>query len=186
MSTLARSRVPVLLAAVLGIAVALAADANLDTGKSTVVATFKQEGVPVDTPFKSFTGRIVYDPANVAAASAMLEVKTGSLDIGDEAYSAEVRKKQWFDSANFPTATFRSTAIKSGGPGRFDATGTLTMKGKSLGITVPVTVKNAADGNVFEGSFTISRKAFGIGDPVWEDVLDDKVNVRFHLISSGR
>ena len=164
---------------------ALAADNNIDAAKSTLIATFKQEGVPVDAPFKTFSGRIVYDPANVAAASAALDVDTASLDIGDDAYSAEVRKKAWFDSAAFPKATFRSTAIKAGAAGHFDATGTLTVKGKALTVTVPLTTQNVAGGTAFDGSFAISRKAFGIGDPAWNDVLDDSVKVRFHLVSSN-
>lgn len=161
----------------------LAADSGIDVAKSTLIATFKQEGVPVDSPFKRFSGRIVYDPANVAGASASLDVETGSLDIGDEAYNAEVRKKEWFDSATYPKATFRSTAIKAGAAGKFEATGALTVKGRVLTVTVPVTVQKLGAVNAFDGTLIISRKAFGIGDPIWNDVVDDKVSVRFHLVN---
>lgn len=186
MSQSVRVRLPFLLTSALLAVTALAADSNLNAAKSTIVATFKQTGVPVDSSFKTFTGRIVYDPANVAGATASIEVVTGSWDIGDESYNAEVRKKQWFDSATYPKATFKSTAIKSTGAGKFDATGTLTLKGRALTITVPITVKKTAEGNAFDGALVISRKAFGLGDPIWEDVLEDKVNVRFHLVSPGR
>lgn len=162
---------------------ALAADTNIDSGKSTVIATFKQEGVPVDAPFRKFSGHIVYDAKNAAAATAAIDVVTGSLDIGDESYSAEARKPAWFDSAKFPTATFRSTAIKAISASRFDATGTLSIKGKAVTITVPVSVPASA--NAFDGTLVISRKAFGIGSADWDDVLDDKVSVRFHLVSPG-
>jgi polyisoprenoid-binding protein YceI len=161
------------------------ADNNLNTAKSTIVATFKQTGVPVDSLFKTFAGRIIYDPGNVAAASAAIEVITASLDIGDEAYNAEVRKKQWFDTATYPNATFKSTVIKATAVGKFDATGTLTVKGKAQTVTVPITVNKTADGDAFDGALVISRKDFGLGDPAWEDVLDDKVNVRFHLVIAG-
>lgn len=164
---------------------AIGADTNIDAAKSTIIATFKQEGVPVDSPFKKFTGRIVYDPAAIATASAELEVDMTSLDIGDDAYNAEVRKKAWFDSATFAKATFRSTAIKAGAAGHFDATGTLTVKGKAMMVTVPITAQSIAGGTAFDGNFAISRKAFGIGDPAWNDVLDDSVKVRFHLVSSN-
>jgi polyisoprenoid-binding protein YceI len=186
MSPSARFRLPLFLASVLAATAAFAVANNLTAAKSNVTATFTQSGVPVDAPFKTFTGRIVYDSANVAASSAELEVAVGTLDIGDEAYNEEVRKKQWFDVATYPKATFKSTAIKATGPGRFDATGVLTVKGKSLTITVPITTKTSADGVAFEGKFVLSRKAFGLGDPLWEEVLEDKVGVQFRLVSSGK
>jgi len=186
MSHSARFRLPLFLASALTVAAALAAVNNLDSAKSTITATFTQAGVPVESPFKTFTGRIVYDPANVAASSAELEVVTGSLDIGDEAYNEEVRNKQWFDVATYPKATFKSTAIKTTGQGRFDATGILTVKGKAHTITVPITAKTSKDGLSFDGKFTLSRKAFGLGDPLWEEVLEDKVGVQFRLVSSGK
>ncbi len=49
-------------------------------------------------------------------------------------------------------------------------------------LTVPVTVGTMPAGTTFDGSFTISRKAFGIGDPIWDEVLEDKVVVKFHLV----
>lgn len=176
-----------LIAAVLPAFTAQAADPpNLNTAKSSIVATFKQSGVAVDSPFTKFTGRVVYDASNVAAASAVVDVDTGSLDIGDEDYNAEVRKKQWFDTATYPRATFRSTAIKATGPTSFVATGTLTVKGKAQTISVPIVAKTTPNGTAFEGNFTISRKAFGLGDPLWEDILEDRVGVRFTLVRSGR
>lgn len=158
----------------------MAAPLNMGPGsKSTLTATFKQEGVEVESPFTAFKGTVDYDPKNVAAATALIEVEMASLDLGDPLYNAELRKKSWFDSATFPKAVFKSTTIKAVNAGRFDATGTLTVKGRVLTITVPVAV-NAA-GTTFDGSFAISRKAFGIGDPIWEDAVNDKVNIRFHL-----
>ena len=173
----------VVLLPVLASGVLMAAEVNVGPAtKSTVTATFKQEGVAVENPFTRFSGKISYDAKNVAAATASIDVETASLDIGDPAYSAEVAKKSWFDSATYPKAVFRSTAIKAVAANRFDATGTLTIKGKVQTLTVPVTVAATPAGNAFDGAFTISRKAFGIGDPIWEESLDDKVVVKFHLV----
>ncbi len=155
---------------------------GIDVSKSTLVATFKQEGVPVDAAFKRFNGHIDYDPTRPNASKAALEVTTGSLDLGSEDYSAEVRKKSWFDSSTYPTATFISTTIRPGAPGHFDATGILTLKGKTQTLTVPVTVGKAGTATSFDGELQISRSAFGIGDPDWKDTVDDKVRVKFHLV----
>lgn len=174
-----------LMAVVSGTASGLLMAAPLNVGpatKSTMVATFKQAGVAVESPFTAFKGLIDFDPKNVAAATALIEVDMASLDLGDPAYNAELHKKSWFDSKAFPKAVFKSTAIKAVGAGRFDATGTLTVKGRVLTITVPVTSSTTGAGTVFDGTFVMSRKAFGIGDPIWEDAVDDKVSVKFHLV----
>ena len=161
---------------------AAAGDPAIDAGKSNIIATFRQENVPVDAPFKKFNGRIDYDPAHPGAAKAAIEVTTGSLDLGSEEYSAEVRKKNWFDSTTYRTATFISTAIKPGPLGHFDATGILTLKGKTQTVTVPVSVARAVTTTSFDGELQISRSYFGIGDPEWNDVVDDKVRVKFHIV----
>jgi polyisoprenoid-binding protein YceI len=166
--------------------VALAADANVNAGKSSLVATFKQEGVPVDTTFKKFSGSIVYNAANPAGSTAALDVDMGSFDMGDAAYNAEVRKKSWFDTAKFPTSTFRSTAIKAGAAGQFTASGNLTVKGQVLAISIPITAKTAAGITTYSGSYDLSRKAFGIGDAIWEDAVDDKVVVKFSLVTAAK
>jgi polyisoprenoid-binding protein YceI len=80
--------------------VALAADSGVNPAASSIIATFRQESVPVEAPFKAFDGTIVYDAARPAAASAALAVDMYSLNLGDEAYNAEVRKSAWLESAN--------------------------------------------------------------------------------------
>lgn len=158
-----------------------AADRVIDP-KSTLSATFTVEKVPVEAPFHKFSGRIDYDPANPTAAKASLEVQTASMDIGSADYNEEVQGKKWFDAAHFPKGTFVSTAVVAKGPGKLQATGNLTLKGKTAPVTVLVTVSKAGALTQFDGAFAISRKAYGIDDPQWNDVLEDSVKVKFHLL----
>lgn len=169
-------------ALLIAIVAGAAGTANIDVNKSTLVVTFRQENVPVDAPFKRFNGHIDYDPALPTASKAALEITTASLDLGAEDYNSEVRKKDWLDSGGYPTATFISTAIKPGAAGHFDATGILTLKGKAQTLTVPVAVGKVGSATSFDGELSISRSYFGIGDKEWNDVLDDKVRVKFHII----
>lgn len=169
----------------IAVATALAADGAVNLRQSSIVATFKQQHAPVDAAFKNFSGTIIYDAAKPGASSATLTVDMNSLDIGDDDTDAEVRKPAWFDSARFPQATFRSTTITPGAAGHFDATGTLAIKGIAQTITVAVAVQRTGGTNAFDGSFELSRKAFGIGDPSWEGLLDDSVRVHFHLLVAG-
>lgn len=168
------------------LAVSLAADINIDTAKSTIVATYRQDSVPLDAPFKSFSGAVNYDPRKVESSSVYLEVETASINIGDEDYNAVVREKSWLDSADFPKATFMSTDVKPGTGDQLRATGVLTIKGTARVITIPISVKASGGFGsfAFDGSFDISRAAYGIGDKQWDDVLDDKISIRFHLVDA--
>ncbi len=150
--------------------------------QSTLVASFRQQAVTVDAPFKRFDGSIQYDPAHAGDTRATLHVDTTSLDIGDEDSDAEVRGVAWLDSAHYPMATFESTRITPRDAQHFDATGNLTIKGRTRPVTMIVSVAPAARGYVYDGSFELSRRDFGIGDPQWDSVLDDRVLVRFHLL----
>jgi polyisoprenoid-binding protein YceI len=169
----------------LGIAAVLAADGAINAGQSSIVATFMQQHAPVEASFKKFSGSIVYDAAKPTATTGSLSVDMNSLDIGDDDTDAEVRKPAWFDSAHYPQATFRATAITPGTGGHFEANGPMTIKGKTQTVTVKVSVQHSAGANAFDGSFELSRKAFGIGDPTWDAVLDDAVRVHFHLLAAG-
>lgn len=151
----------------------------VDPGSSRVVATFKQMNVPVEGRFGRFSGTVSYDPANPAAASAELLIDTSSFDIGDEEYNAEVRKAEWFDSKAHPQASFKSTAVRSLGADRFEAEGQLSLKGRTQAVKATVSVSSDAKGQRFEGELPLSRKAFGIGDPDWDEVLEDTVRVKF-------
>jgi polyisoprenoid-binding protein YceI len=147
---------------------ASAAALKTDPAKSTVTATFKQMNVPVDAKFKKFTANIDYDAAKPETAKATVEVETASMDLGDADYNKEVAKKEWFNAAQFPKATFVSSSIKPAGAGKLTVTGKLTIKGKTADVTFPLTVK--ADGNqVFEGALPIKRLAYNIGEGEWKD-----------------
>src|SRR5580692_4381700 len=171
-----KSKRPLLssIALTLAFVASAAGDPTIDAAKISIIATFRQENVPVDAPLKKFNGRIDYNAAQPNAAKAALEVDTGSLDLGSSDYNSEVRKKEWLDSGTYPKASFISTSVKPGAPGHFAATGTLTLKGKTQTLTVPVTVAAAGTAMVFDGAFEISRAYFGIGDKEWNDVVDDK------------
>lgn len=159
----------------------LAAERAIDPSRSTLSAVFTQMGVPVEAPFKRFSGRVDHDPAKPADAKATLDIDTASFDIGDDDYNAEVRKPEWFDSARFPKATFTAIGLKPAADGSFEAIGTLVLKGRKADLKAPVTVKTEAGGSRYSGVVTMSRKAFGIGDPAWDGTVEDPVKIKFQL-----
>ena len=142
--------------------------------------------VPIESKFKKYTVAIDYDAAKPDASKATVEVETASLDMGDPEYNKEVAKKEWFNSAQFPKATFVSSTIKSAGAGKLTVTGKLTIKGKTTDITFPLTVKADGKNQVFDGALPIKRLAFNIGEGEWKDtgMVADDVTIKFHVVAA--
>jgi len=172
-----------LLVSLLASAVAIAAPLKTDPAKSSVTATFKQMGVPVEAKFKQFAAQIDYDAAKPAASKASVEIQTASLDLGDPDYNKEVTKKEWFNTAQFPKASFVSTAIAPAGAGKLNVSGKLTIKGRSADVSFPLSVKAEGGKQVFEGQLPIKRLAFNIGEGEWKDtsMVADEVVIKFRV-----
>jgi len=174
------------LISLLGISlVASAAVLKTDPAKSTVTATFKQMNVPIDAKFKQFSAIIDYDAAKPDAAKASVDINIASFDLGDPEYNKEVTKKEWFNAAQFPKASFVSSTIKSAGAGKLTVTGKLTIKGKTSDVSFPLSVKAEGGKQIFDGALPIKRLAYNIGEGEWKDtsMVADEVVIKFHVIA---
>jgi polyisoprenoid-binding protein YceI len=174
-----------LLASVFASALVGAAPLKTDPARSSVSATFKQMGVPVEAKFKQFSAQIDYDAAKPAASKASVEIQTGSFDLGDPEYNKEVTKKEWFNAAQFPKASFVSTAIAPAGAGKLNVSGKLSIKGRSADVSFPLSVKAEGGKQVFEGQLPIKRLAFNIGEGEWKDtsMVADDVVIKFRVVA---
>jgi polyisoprenoid-binding protein YceI len=165
--------------------VALAATLKIDPAKSTVSATFRQMGVPVEAKFNRFSAQVDYDASKPENAKASVDIEVASFDLGDPDYNSEVRKKEWFHATQFPKASFVSTKIRAAGPGKLDVSGKLTLKGKTADVSFPLTVKKEGSAQLFEGNLPIRRLAFGIGEGEWKDtsIVADEVIIKFRVLA---
>ncbi|QSN61660.1 MULTISPECIES: YceI family protein [unclassified Caballeronia] len=170
------------------LATAAGAQAQVDMAKSSVIATSKQMNVPTDGKFNKFNAQISFDPAKPAAGSANITIDTGSYDLGDDDYNKQVRGKEWFDSATYPTATFVSSAIAPAGGNQYKVTGKITIKGKSQTVTVPVTITQQGATETFDGALPIKRTQFDVGTGEWKDtsVVADDVVIKFHIVAAKK
>lgn len=172
--------------ATIGTAQAQAA-AVLVPAQSEIAFVSTQMGVPVDGRFGRFDAQISLDPKHPETGRVALTIDTASATLGAAEADAELPKPNWFASASFPQASFRSGAIKGLGGGRFEVAGTLTIKGVAQPVVVPVQLTQGGGVSVASGSFTIRRLAFRIGDAEWADtaLVADNVLVRFKLTLTG-
>ena len=172
----------------LGAALLAPALAQVDAAKSSVIAVSKQMGVPVEGKFRRFSAQVSFDPAKPADGRASIEIDIASFDLGDADFNRETAKKEWFDAAKFPKATFVTTAIKPAGAGRFEAAGKLAIKGITRDVVAPVSFKAEGGQQVFEGVLPIKRLAFNIGEGAWKDTstVADDVQIRFRIVTARK
>ena len=162
--------------------------AQIDAAKSSVTATAKQIGVPMEGKFKKFDATVDFDPAKLATSSAKVEIDVSTFEIGDAETTKEVKGKDWFAAGKYPKAVFQSTSIKAGAAGKFDVAGKLTIKGKTVDVTVPATYRQEGGAQVFDGVLPIKRTVFNIGDGEWKDtsVVADDVQIKFHIVTPAK
>jgi polyisoprenoid-binding protein YceI len=77
--------------------------------------------------FATFTGEIV-TTENPLESSATAEIDLSSIDTGNEQRDDHLRSADFFDAANTPTMTYRSTGIRPDGAG-YVVDGDLTLRG---------------------------------------------------------
>ena len=161
--------------------------ATLVPAQSEVGFVTKQMGVPVDGRFKKFDAQINLDPKKPEAGSVAFSIDTASATLGVAESDAEMPKANWFNVAKFPHATFKSTAIKGLGNGKFEVAGKLDIKGSSRDVVVPVQIAQSGATSTATGSFVIKRLDFKIGEGEWADttVVANDVTVKFKLALTG-
>jgi polyisoprenoid-binding protein YceI len=156
--------------------------------QSAIGFEFRQMGVPVKGGFKRFTTQLAFDPARPEAASAQIEIDLASIDAGSPEADEESAGKLWFNRSAYPKATFVSSQIRTLGSNRYEMRGTLTLKGKSRDISVPVSFTPGKNAALFDGAFILKRLDFGIGEGMWADVatVANEVQVKFRIAATGK
>jgi polyisoprenoid-binding protein YceI len=119
--------------------------------------------------FSKLSGAVVLDPADPARSSVEVSLDTTSVNTREPQRDEHLRSADFFDVANHPTMTFRSTRITPEGPEAFKLTGDLTIRGVSKEVTFDVegptpSIKDPW-GNLRSGVIAtakINRKDFGM------------------------
>jgi len=137
--------------------------------------------------FKRFATQMRFDPAKPEAASAQVEIDLASIDAGSPEANDESASRLWFNRSVYPKATFVSSQVRALGNNRYEMRGSLTLKGRSREVVVPVTYLPGKNVATFDGSFVLKRLDFGIGEGMWADVatVANEVQVRFRIAATG-
>ncbi len=116
--------------------------------------------------FEKFSGEIV-TAENPLDSTVTATVDTTSFDTGLEPFNRHLNGADYFDTANHPTATFRSTGLRVAEP-NFALDGELTLRGITRPVTFELELLGFGEGMRGEAKIalsaqtTINRRDFGI------------------------
>ena len=87
--------------------------------------------------FRDIAGKVEFDPAKPESGSVEVSIPLASLSTGITKLDDHlIKTKDFFDTANHPAITFKSTGVKQKSDRTLDVTGDLTING----VTKPVTL----------------------------------------------
>lgn len=130
--------------------------------------------------FNEFSATVTIDPATPENTMVTATIQTASLDVNFPKFSEDLTGPNWFNSAAYPEATFRSTSVTWQSETAATAVGELTLLGVTKPVTMQVTfngaTKHMMTGNPiagFSAVMTFNRSEFGLDKypgPVGEEV----------------
>jgi polyisoprenoid-binding protein YceI len=136
--------------------------------------------------FMDHTGTIMWDKDAPEKSSVEVSIPTTSLEMGDATWNDHMKAAKFFDVAQFPTMTFKSTGIEKTGEKTANITGDLTLKGVTKPVVLATTFNNQGKHPFagkewigFSANTTIKRSEFGMTEAV--PMVGDDVEIRLEV-----
>ncbi|PTX95601.1 YceI family protein [Opitutus sp. ER46] len=164
----------------------------------------------LDAPLESISGTgtgisgtVSFDPTNPGATTGRIVLDAASLTVGNPVMREHLHSDNWLAVAKHPTITFEATRLanvrQNGNQTQADVTGTLTVKGVSKEVTVPVTLTYLADklgarvndpkvkGDllVLRATFTINRADYGIQAGEYTDKVSEEIQLSLAIAGAA-
>jgi polyisoprenoid-binding protein YceI len=108
-------------------------------------------------------------------------VETKNVDTGVEKRDNHLRSPDFFNAAEFPQITFKSTNVKKTGDNQYEVTGDLTLHGVTKSITATVAKTGESDSKQmghrtgWESTFKVKRSDYGMNNMI--GMVGDEVEV---------
>jgi len=121
--------------------------------------------------FSQGTGTLEFEPADPSRSSVNVMIPLSTFNTGVPALDEDFRSSDFFDTARFPSATFKSTRVEQGGmKDQLKVTGELNLHGVTKPVTLDVRIikigtnpRTSLPTVGFEAMATLQRSDFGLG-----------------------
>jgi len=169
---------------------------KVDTQKSVLNWNGKKVTGEHSGAVKLENGAFTVDGGKITGGSFNFDMNSITCtDLTDPGYNAKfighMKSEDFFNTAKFPTSTFKITKVTPKGANAYDITGNMTIKGITNAVTFPATVK--MNGNTIEanGKATLDRTKYDIRygsksffENIGDKAIYDDFTVEMKLVAS--
>lgn len=139
--------------------------------------TFKVKHLVSIVPgrFTTFSGEIQFDENAVESSSVNVSIDANSITTDNEKRDNHLKSPDFFDTATYPTLTYKSTKVRKIDATHFEVTGDLTMRGVTKPVVLNVEYFGTSPGmgygprTGFHATASLNRQDFGVK---WNKTLD--------------
>jgi cytochrome b561 len=142
---------------------------EIDYGTSYIRFVGDQAGAEFDGAWEHWTAQLQFSTSDIDAGIFNVTVDTSSANTQDDDRDVTMSDPEWFDTVNYPEASFRASHFSDVGAGQYVADGQLTIKGNTSPVELQFTVESSGDKRVLDGRAQLDRLELGIGTGEWED-----------------
>lgn len=154
----------------LGISTGLqAAEWTVVKDTSSVEFTGMQQGSKFTGVFEEFSANIRFDPSQPGKGRIEGSVVTNTVETRDHDRDTALVDTDWFNSSEYPKATFVAEEITKLDDGSYEAKGELTLKGTTNDETMSFTFERGSGNQAtFNGEMQLNRFDYNVGEG-WND-----------------
>ena len=132
--------------------------------ESAIKFSGSNAGSPFEGEFKEWKALINFDPAALDQSEIVVIINVASATIGSDRDDASMKEPDWFNTAEFPKATYTAEKFETTGAGGYVAKGFLTIRGVEKPVDLPFDLTIDGDRAEAAASLVIDRVAFGVGE----------------------
>jgi polyisoprenoid-binding protein YceI len=132
--------------------------------------------------FDKWDASLVFTSPDETTGVLTITIQADSVDTGSGMKNGKLKNKDFFDVANNPTITFKSTKVVKTAPLTYEVDGDFNIRGVSNPekLTLTVTNKGGGEGAIV-GTMNFNRKDYGMNKGIPFIRIADHVDVSFHL-----
>ncbi|MGA6970637.1 MAG: YceI family protein [Candidatus Binatus sp.] len=138
--------------------------------------------VAIKGKFDKWNATLTFTSPEVTSGVLTVQIQAATVDTGSGLKNSKLKGADFFDVANNPLITFKSTKLVQTGPNTFEVDGNFTIRGvtNTEKLTLTVSGKGSGSGEI-RGIMAFDRKNYGMNSGIPFIRIADRVQVTVAL-----